>query len=130
MSARRERGAPRAHSTARARARTQLLRADAGCARPGSDGAWTDACTLASMSTTIDESRTAVTLINTFDVEPHKQDELVELLERAAVEVFQYLDGFISSNIHRGLDGKHVAAYAQWARREDTSPSLAAHSPW
>ena len=82
------------------------------------------------MSTTIDESRTAVTLINTFDVEPHKQDELVELLERAAVEVFQYLDGFISSNIHRGLDGKHVAAYAQWARREDTSPSLAAHSPW
>jgi len=51
------------------------------------------------MSTTIDESRTAVTLINTFDVEPHKQDELVELLERAAVEVFQYLDGFISSNI-------------------------------
>ena len=77
------------------------------------------------MSTTIDESRTAVTLINTFDVEPHKQDELVELLERAAVEVFQYLDGFISSNIHPGLDGKHVAAYAQWARREDFEAMLA-----
>ena len=43
------------------------------------------------MSTTIDESQTVVTLINVFDVEPHKQDELVELLERAAGEVMQYL---------------------------------------
>jgi hypothetical protein len=35
------------------------------------------------------------------------------------------LDGFISSTIHRGLDGKHVATYAQWARREDFEAMLA-----
>ena len=77
------------------------------------------------MPTTIVESQTVVTLINIFDVEPHRQGELVELLERAAVEVMQYLSGFISSNIHRGLDGKHVAIYAQWARREDFEAMLA-----
>ena len=77
------------------------------------------------MTTTIDESKTVVTLINVFEVELLKQDALVELLERATVEVTQYLQGFISSNIHRGLDGKHVATYAQWARREDFEAMLA-----
>jgi len=77
------------------------------------------------MSTTIDERQTVVTIINVFEVEPQKQDELVELLERSAVEVMQYLDGFISSNIHRGIDGKHVATYAQWARHEDFEAMLA-----
>ena len=43
------------------------------------------------MTTTIDERQTVVTLINVFEVEPQKQDELVELLERAAVEAMQYL---------------------------------------
>ncbi len=81
--------------------------------------------TLEDMSTTIDESQSVVTLINIFDVEPHLQDELIELLERANVEVMQYLDGFVSANIHRGLDGRHVANYAQWARRADFEAMLA-----
>jgi quinol monooxygenase YgiN len=87
--------------------------------------AWTGACTPSGMSTIINESETVVTFINVFDVEPHKQDDLIELLERAVVDVMQYLDGFISANIHRGLDGKHVANYAQWARREDFEAMLA-----
>ena len=76
------------------------------------------------MTTTIDENQSVVTLINVFDVEPLKQDELVELLEKDAVEVMQYLEGFISSSVHRGLDGKHVANYVQWARRTDFEATL------
>jgi len=77
------------------------------------------------MPTIIEESRSIVAVINVYEVEPHKQTELVELLERATVDVMQYLEGFVSTNIHRGLDGKHVANYAQWARREDFEAMLA-----
>ena len=77
------------------------------------------------MPTTISESPSVVTLIDVFEATPHEQADLVELLERSAVEVMQYLDGFISASVHRGLDGKHVALYAQWARREDLEAMLA-----
>lgn len=77
------------------------------------------------MSTTINESESVVTFINVFNVEAHNQGNLIELLEWAVVERMQYMDGFISANIHRGLDGKHVANYAQWARREDFEAMLA-----
>jgi heme-degrading monooxygenase HmoA len=32
--------------------------------------------------------------------------------------VMRHLPGFVSANIHRGLDGRHVANYAQWESRE------------
>ncbi len=77
-----------------------------------------------SMSATIDEGPTVVTLIHVYDVEPHRQGELLELLERAVVDVMQNLEGFLSSTVHRGIDGKHVATYAQWARLEDFEATL------
>ena len=76
------------------------------------------------MSTVINESEAVVTVINVFHVEPHLQGDLIEQLERGNVEVMQYLDGFLSAVIHRGVDGKHVASYAQWARREDVEAML------
>lgn len=78
------------------------------------------------MSTTaIDAKAQLITLINIFQVEANDQDKLIQLLEAATREVMQHLPGFVSANIHRGLDGKHVANYAQWANEEDFKRMLA-----
>lgn len=69
--------------------------------------------------TTIDAEAPVITLINVFEVDADNQDALIQLLEAATVEVMQHLPGFVSASIHRGLDGKHVANYAQWASEED-----------
>jgi quinol monooxygenase YgiN len=55
-----------------------------------------------------------VTLINVFTCAPERQDELVRLLQALTDEAMRGLPGFVSASIHRGLDGKHVANYAQW----------------
>jgi quinol monooxygenase YgiN len=77
------------------------------------------------MKTTIEKGAPIVTLINVFTVDPSKQDELVKLLDDATEEVMKHLPGFVSANIHRGLDGRHVANYAQWASREAMEAMLA-----
>ena len=68
---------------------------------------------------TINETSAVVTLIDVFSVNESRQGELVGMLERVTVEVTQYLPGFLAANIHRGLDGRHVANYSQWASRAD-----------
>jgi heme-degrading monooxygenase HmoA len=70
-------------------------------------------------TTTIDSAASVVTLINVFETTAEKQAELVRLLEQATLEVMKRQPGFVSANIHRGLDGKHVANYAQWKSKED-----------
>jgi quinol monooxygenase YgiN len=69
--------------------------------------------------TTITLSRKLVTLINVFTVEPDNQQQLLELLARATETSVRYAPGFISSSLHRGLDGTKVAMYAQWSSVED-----------
>lgn len=64
--------------------------------------------------THITADKNVLTLINTFEVEPEKQQELVDLLIEATFDVMQHIDGFISANLHKSLDGKSVANYAQW----------------
>jgi heme-degrading monooxygenase HmoA len=76
-------------------------------------------------TTTIDAKAPVITLINLFEVDANNQDALIQLLEAATREVMQHLPGFVSANIHRGLDGKHVANYAQWASEEDFKRMLA-----
>lgn len=66
---------------------------------------------------TITGDQPVVTLINVFTVAPEQQDALVALLDRATDEVMRHLPGFVSANIHRGLDGDKVANYAQWETR-------------
>jgi quinol monooxygenase YgiN len=66
------------------------------------------------MSTTISESAPLLTFINVFRVEPHNQDKVIELLTAATDQVMRGLPGFISANLHRSLDGKHVVNYVQW----------------
>lgn len=55
-----------------------------------------------------------MTLINVFSVDPSKQQELVDLLNAATEETMKNMPGFISANIHAGVDGKSVINYAQW----------------
>ncbi|HEY2205566.1 MAG TPA: antibiotic biosynthesis monooxygenase [Pseudonocardia sp.] len=76
-------------------------------------------------STEIDAGAPVVTLINVFTVRPADQDRLVRLLERATEDVMRHRPGFVSANIHRGLDGTSVANYAQWASRADFEAMLA-----
>jgi heme-degrading monooxygenase HmoA len=68
--------------------------------------------------TTISAQQPVVTLINVFTVEPADLNRLVDLLVEATDQLMRHLPGFISANIHRGLDGRHVANYAQWESRE------------
>src|ERR1700675_4960782 len=76
------------------------------------------ASTRADMAT-ISPSRKLVTLINVFTVEPDNQQQLLELLARATESSVRHAPGFISSSLHRGLDGTKVTMYAQWRSVED-----------
>ncbi|OAS21758.1 antibiotic biosynthesis monooxygenase [Paenibacillus oryzisoli] len=60
-----------------------------------------------------------VTLINVFTVEPINQDRLIELLTQATEVSVKYAPGFVSSSLHRSLDGTKVTMYAQWRSAED-----------
>ena len=59
-----------------------------------------------------------LTLINIFTVDPENQQQLVDLLIAATVDV-QKITGFISASLHRGIDGTKVTMYAQWKSIED-----------
>jgi heme-degrading monooxygenase HmoA len=61
----------------------------------------------------------AIALINVFAVEPENQQRLIDLLLQATEGVMSKQPGYLSARIHRGLDGRRVAVYAQWRSRED-----------
>jgi len=60
-----------------------------------------------------------ITTINVFTVEPPNQQRLVDLLIRATDDFVCKAPGFLSSTLHRGLDGETVTMYAQWRSVED-----------
>ncbi len=60
-----------------------------------------------------------VTLINVFTVEPADQQRLVDLLTRATDGSVNRAPGFISSTLHRSINGTKVTMYAQWRSAED-----------
>ncbi len=67
---------------------------------------------------TITPGDTVCTLINVFTVTPEDQQRLIDALDEATARVMRLLPGFISANIHKGLDGTRVTNYAQWASRD------------
>jgi quinol monooxygenase YgiN len=79
--------------------------------------------------TTISVNRKLVTLINVFTVEPGNQQRLLELLTRATETAVRHAPGFISSSLHRGLDGTKVTMYAQWRSIEDYQAMRANPAP-
>jgi quinol monooxygenase YgiN len=68
---------------------------------------------------TISKGRTPVTFINVFTVTPEKQEELIALLTEVTERHVRHRRGFISASLHRGIDGKKVTMYAQWASIDD-----------
>lgn len=60
-----------------------------------------------------------LTLINVFTVEPTNQQKLVDLLTLATESSVRKVTGFISSSLHRSIDGTKVTMYAQWKSIED-----------
>jgi quinol monooxygenase YgiN len=70
-----------------------------------------------------------ISLINVFTVDPANQDRLLDLLARATDEFVSRAPVFVSSTLHRSLDGTKVTMYAQWrsaevyeAMRQDPGP--------
>ncbi len=73
--------------------------------------------------TTISTEQDVATLINVFTVRPEDQQRLVDVLSQAA-STMKRLPGYISSNIHKGLDGTRVVNYVQWRSPEDFEAML------
>jgi heme-degrading monooxygenase HmoA len=69
--------------------------------------------------TELAHDRDAIALINVFTVDPDNQQELLDLLRNATEHVMSKQPGYLSARIHRGLDGRRVAVYAQWQSRQD-----------
>jgi len=69
--------------------------------------------------TTISKENNFLTLINVFHVKPEDQQELVDLLTSATNSSVTKIKGFISSALHRSIDGTKVVMYAQWNSIED-----------
>jgi len=74
--------------------------------------------------TYISQDQDVTTLINVFTVAPENQQRLLDLLADATESVMARQPGFVSANLHRGLDGTSVANYAQWRSREDFEAML------
>ena len=68
------------------------------------------------------EKDSIITLINVFTVEPASQQRLVDLLTRATDGSVNRAPGFISSTLHRSIDGTKVTMYAQCAARKTIRP--------
>jgi quinol monooxygenase YgiN len=60
-----------------------------------------------------------LTLINVFKVGPSNQQQLIELLSQATENSVKTITGFISSSLHKSIDGTKVTMYAQWRSMED-----------
>ncbi len=71
------------------------------------------------MITTISTTNQVVTVINVFTVNPQNQQRLVNLLIHATERILKRQPGYVSTNIHKSLDGMRVVNYAQWRSRED-----------
>ncbi|MCE7054691.1 antibiotic biosynthesis monooxygenase [Algoriphagus sp. AGSA1] len=69
--------------------------------------------------TTISKEANFLTLINVFTVNPANQQRLVDLLTLATENSVKKVTGFISSSLHKSIDGTKVTMYAQWKSTED-----------
>ncbi len=54
-----------------------------------------------------------------FEVEPAKQDALIQAIVGEVERWVRHRPGFVSSTFHASLDGRHVLNYAQWRSEAD-----------
>lgn len=69
--------------------------------------------------TILDPTAGHLVIINTFNVEPARAEELLAVLSRATENAMRKRPGFVSANLHVSGDKRHVANYAQWRSQED-----------
>jgi quinol monooxygenase YgiN len=60
-----------------------------------------------------------IVLINVFTTPPDQQQRLIDLLTRATDGLVDRAPGFISSTLHRSIDGTKVTMVATWRSAED-----------
>ena len=72
--------------------------------------------------TTISTERGVATLINVFTAAPENQQRVVDALAEAAA--MKTVHGYVSSNVHKSLDGTRVANYVQWESAGDFEAML------
>jgi heme-degrading monooxygenase HmoA len=73
------------------------------------------------------------TFINTFEVDPADQPEVLDALQDT-MHIAEQHPGFISASAHPSLDGRHIFMYLQWRSAEDlhhlqASPQFRAIAP-
>jgi quinol monooxygenase YgiN len=57
--------------------------------------------------------------IDVFTVEPANQPRVVELLRHVTSEYVRHATGFLSSRLHRSLDGRKVTMVGHWRSMAD-----------
>lgn len=67
---------------------------------------------------TIAKHNDVITVIIIFAVEPERQQELIDTILEF-LEAVKHQPGFVSSSIHRSIDGVRVMNYAQWKTHSD-----------
>ena len=68
---------------------------------------------------TLEQNKDVTTVMVMFSVKPSQQQELLENIMTYGGSQVKYQPGFISSTLHRSIDGKRVVNYTQWKSRED-----------
>ena len=69
--------------------------------------------------TVIAKDAKLITFINVFTVDARNQQRLVDLLTKVTETSVRHARGFVSSSLHRSVDGTKVTMYAQWQTLED-----------
>jgi quinol monooxygenase YgiN len=60
-----------------------------------------------------------VVFINVFHVDPANQQRLIDILTEVTKEIVSKAPGFVSSTLHRSMDGAKVTMYARWSSLAD-----------
>ncbi len=68
---------------------------------------------------TIAKNNHVLTVIIIFSVEPERQQQLVDTIIEFLETAVKHQPGFVSSSIHKSLDGVRVMNYAQWQSQSD-----------
>ena len=68
---------------------------------------------------TISPDLDVFTVIISFSVDPSRQSELLKEIVDFLETLVKKQPGFVSSTLHKSLDGTRVINYAQWRSRED-----------
>lgn len=68
--------------------------------------------------TTIKVDKNIITLINVFNVDPSRQQQLLDALIETTKQVWRLQVGFISASIHKSKDRTKVVNYVQYEGKE------------